>query len=199
MSLSLSLLCVAVAVVVVCVCVVWCGVVWCGVVWCGVWSDTLKNFVCTFKTSPVSSTCANTCGRGAGTHEDVLNVHTERRERWAIVSSAYQNVPTLGYHVLQRFNKETHVTNFEFEKKKSRTTRCRVLHLFASPVNTVQLRTHDTTTTTDTHNNDNNTQQHTTTQHRTRYSAEAKRRRRETVMKRDTNEKREEGKREERD
>ena len=40
--------------------------------------------MCRFKTPPCVhskrprvSTCINTCGRGAGTHGDVLNVHTE--------------------------------------------------------------------------------------------------------------------------
>ena len=40
---------------------------------------TLKTPVCTFKTSPcvpAPPTCGNTCGRGAGTHGDVLNAHT---------------------------------------------------------------------------------------------------------------------------
>ena len=98
-SLSLSLLCVTVVVivVVVSVCAVWCG-------------DTLKKprvyvqnvSVCTGN----RSTYVNTCGCGDGTHGDVLNGHTGRRE--VIVSSAYQNLPTKGYHVPQRFNKETH-------------------------------------------------------------------------------------------
>ena len=36
--------------------------------------------VCTFETSPCmpayTRTCVSTCARGAGTHEDVLNIHT---------------------------------------------------------------------------------------------------------------------------
>ena len=49
---------------------------WC---WCWCWCVTLTPLptplpVCTFKTSPPA--CGNTCGRGAGTHGDVLNVHT---------------------------------------------------------------------------------------------------------------------------
>ena len=60
-SLSLSKLCMAVVVV--------------------VWRDTLKTSVCMFKKVPVCtgnmSTCVCTCGRVAGTHGDVLNVHTE--------------------------------------------------------------------------------------------------------------------------
>ena len=41
-----------------------------------------------------------TCTRGAGKQGDALNVHTG--EQGVIVSSAYQNLPTCGYHVLQR-------------------------------------------------------------------------------------------------
>ena len=56
--------------------------------------------------------CVETCARGAGTHRDVLNVHTgtfgiHTRVAGVIVSNAYQNLPTYGYHVLQRFTKET--------------------------------------------------------------------------------------------
>ena len=57
---------------------------------------------------PVSArttrTCVSTCARGARTHGDVLNPHGGQ---WVIVSSAYQNLPTYGYDVLQRFTKET--------------------------------------------------------------------------------------------
>ena len=52
-------------------------------------------------------TCVSACARGAGTHGDVLNVHTAVRAR-VIVSSAYQNLPTWGYHVTQRFTKSNH-------------------------------------------------------------------------------------------
>ena len=57
-----------------------------------------------------------TCARGAGIHGDVWNVHTEafwmdtRRRggrEGVTVISAYHNLPTYGYHVLQRFTKET--------------------------------------------------------------------------------------------
>ena len=51
-------------------------------------------------------TCVSTCARGAGIHGDVLDGHTEGR-KGVNVSSAYQNLPTNGYHVLQRFTKET--------------------------------------------------------------------------------------------
>ena len=55
----------------------------------------------------------DTCARGGGIHGDVLNVHTEAflkpntGGQGVTVSSAYQNLPTHGYHVLQRFNEET--------------------------------------------------------------------------------------------
>ena len=74
-------LCVVVVVVVVCGCGCCCG---CGVcaVWCGVVCEVThagkpscarsKRSVSTDNTS----TCVNTCGCGAGTHRDVLNVHT---------------------------------------------------------------------------------------------------------------------------
>ena len=58
-------------------------------------------------------TCVSTCARGAGTHGDVLNLHTEgvlyihTGEQGVIVSSGNQNLPTYGCHVLQRFTKET--------------------------------------------------------------------------------------------
>ena len=55
-----------------CLRVVLCVVVLCGV--CGVTVCTFKNAsVCT-GTTPA---CVTTCGRGAGTHGDVLNLHTE--------------------------------------------------------------------------------------------------------------------------
>ena len=54
--------------------------------WCvrAVWCGTLKTPVCTFKTSPCvpaprAHAFQHTCGRGAGTHGDVLNVHTGGR------------------------------------------------------------------------------------------------------------------------
>ena len=50
-------------------------------------------------------TCVETCARGAGTHGGVFEA--THGEQGVIVSSAYQNLPTFGYHVLQRFTKET--------------------------------------------------------------------------------------------
>ena len=58
-------------------------------------------------------TCVSTCTRGAGIHGDVLNVHAEvffestHGKQEVIISSAYHNLPTYGYHVLQKFTKET--------------------------------------------------------------------------------------------
>ena len=65
--------------------------------------------MCGFKNVPVyagtTRTCVSTCARGAGTHGDVSKPHTG--EQGVIVSSAYQNLPTYGYHVLERSTKET--------------------------------------------------------------------------------------------
>ena len=112
--------------------------VWCCVLWCVVcvvvvvvlllvvvcvcvcvaarWKKTWKkNRVC-IQNVPVyagtTRTCVSTCARGAGTHGDVLNLHTEdvlyiHGGQGVIVSSAYQNLPTYGHHVIQRFTKET--------------------------------------------------------------------------------------------
>ena len=87
----------------------------CGVV-CGVWCvvcDTLKN-PCVHSTrlrvyvqyvpvcASTTRTHVSTCARGAGTHGDVLNPHTEgvlyihMGGQGVIVSSAYQNLPTYG-------------------------------------------------------------------------------------------------------
>ena len=97
--------------------------------WCvrAVWCGTLKTVVCRFKTTLCARSrrprvclhhahmlmlkhmcawCRCTRGRFERTHRDVLNLHTGAGGR-VIVSSAHQNLPTLGYHVLQRFTKET--------------------------------------------------------------------------------------------
>ena len=129
-----------------------------------VWSDTL-----------------NTCGRGAGTHGDVLNVHTGRGGKGGsspvlLTKFCPRRVSTCPRGSTK---KPVDVTYFQFENR-SRTTRCRVLHLFASPEHTVQLQTHDTTTHTDTHKRNtttySNTQQHSTAQHNTPHRSEEKRR-----------------------
>ena len=75
LSLPLSLSpCVVVVVVVSCVYVFVVVVRACGVVWCGTLKTPVFQYVpvCT-GTTPASG---NTCGRGAGTHGDVSNVHT---------------------------------------------------------------------------------------------------------------------------
>ena len=103
-------------VVVVCVCVCWCCVVCvvvvvvlllvvvCVCVCCG----TLKK-----RENPHHAhMCFNMCAWCRYTR-DILNLHTEgvlyihTGEQGVIVSSAYQNLPTYGYHVIQRFTKET--------------------------------------------------------------------------------------------
>ena len=48
--------------------------------------------------------CRHTRGRFERTHGDVFNGHT--RGRRVIASSAYQNLPTYGNQVLQRFTKQ---------------------------------------------------------------------------------------------
>ena len=57
-----------------CVCVVVVVVCACGVVWHAenprVFIQNVLVFTCT------TPACGNTCGRGAGPHRDVLNVHT---------------------------------------------------------------------------------------------------------------------------
>ena len=70
-----------------------CGVVCCGVVWC-VWCPRVyvqKRLRVYVQNVPVCTgttpACVTTCGRGAGTHGDVLNLHTEvfwtdTWERW---------------------------------------------------------------------------------------------------------------------
>ena len=97
LSFSLSpcdLVCVSVCVSVCVVCAVRCG--------------TLKTPVCRLKTPPCvhskrpvyagnTRTCFSTCARGAGTHGEVLNVHTESvlsLHTGVIASSAYQEKPT---------------------------------------------------------------------------------------------------------
>ena len=76
-----------------------------------------------------------------------MNVHTEAfldghtAVRGVIVSSANQNLPTLGYHVPQRGSpkKPLDVTHLKFEKR-SNTARSRSLKSFALPEHTVQLQ-----------------------------------------------------------
>ena len=79
--LSLSL-CLSVSVWCCVLCCVLCCVVLycvCGVV-CGAAGHAENASVCRFKTSPCVPAprgCVTTCGRGVGTHGDVLNLHTE--------------------------------------------------------------------------------------------------------------------------
>ena len=94
-------------------------------------------------------TCVTTCGRGVGTHRDVLNLHTEvswtdtrggggggRRERGGrvTVSSAHQNLHTGLSPASERFTerKPLDLPNFKFENR-SKTTRARFVQSFALP------------------------------------------------------------------
>ena len=147
---------------VVCCGIVWCVSLWS---WCCCWSwcvfgvcvcvccGTLKKRekkkkrvwirkrlrVC-IQNVPVyagtTRTCVSTRARGAGTHGDVLNLHTEGvlYIHRVIVSSAYQNLPTYGYHVTRRFTKSNHwiLPIFKFENRL-RTTCPRFLQSFALP------------------------------------------------------------------
>ena len=101
-----------------------------------------ENPVCTFQTSSVCTgttpACGNTCGRGAGTHGDVLNVHTGgvlnghtgrkeggggRGEGIVTVSSSHQNLPTYGLSRASEVHRRTPwiFPIFKFENR-SRTT-----------------------------------------------------------------------------
>ena len=106
-------------------CVVWCVSLWswcCWWSWCCCWSWCVfcvwlqKRLRMYIQNVPVyagtARTCVETCVCGAGTHGDVLNVHTGPVEsthgvQEIIVSSACQNLPTYCCLVLQRFTKET--------------------------------------------------------------------------------------------
>ena len=75
-----------------------------------------KTSVCAFKTSPCVRSKRPRVYRHTRAHVfqhvRVVPVHRARFERThggqgVIVSSAYQNLPTYGYHVIQRFTKET--------------------------------------------------------------------------------------------
>ena len=118
-SLSVFVKCCGRVVVVCCgmLCLVlWCGVcaVWC--VWCVV-CDTLKN-PCVHSTRPrvyvqYVSVCTSTTRTHVSTHGDVLNLHTEgvlyihRGGRGSSSVLLTKICPHMGYHVLQRFTKET--------------------------------------------------------------------------------------------
>ena len=133
-SLSLSPCCVVCVVCVVCgvcgVCGVWC--VWC--VWCGVGLARRKNLRVQVQNVPVCTsttrTCGNTCARGAGTHGDVLNLHTE------VFGTDTRRVITCCREVHRK--KPLVLTHSRFENR-SRTTRSRVLQSFALPDEAVEL------------------------------------------------------------
>ena len=129
-SLSVHFLCLCLSVSVCwCLCFVWCAwFVWCVSVLCGVCGCGVvvvrglarrKNLRELIQNVPVCTgttrTCVSTCGRGAGTHGDVLNLHTEvfwtdtrgrggrgrrgGRGEGVTVSSAYQEKPTKSSHL----------------------------------------------------------------------------------------------------
>ena len=99
--------------------------------------------MCRFKTSPCMPAprahVFSTCARGAGIHGDVFESthggrferrhalppssntpHTQQKknegeQEEVIVSSAYQNLPTKGYHVPQRFTEGNHWMTIQHE------------------------------------------------------------------------------------
>ena len=133
-----------------CLCLSPCGVVCCGV-WC-VWCPRVyvqKRLRVYVQNVPVCTgttpACVTTCGRGAGTHGDVLNLHKEgffctytrgRGERGAGGHRQFC-LPEFAHVWLSRAS-EVHqrnpwiFTNFKFENRL-RTTRSQVLQSFASP------------------------------------------------------------------
>ena len=179
LSLSLSLSCVAVVVVVVVVCV-------CGVVWCGVLGWHAEKPPCVRSKRPrvyrqhvhtwkhMWTCCRYTRWRFERTHGE--------RRGGGSSSVLLTKICPRGVITCPRGStkKPMHVTYFQFENR-SRTTRCRVLHLFASPEHTVQLQTHDTRhTQTCTHNT---TTHSNTQQHSTEHATAQKHKRREEEMK----------------
>ena len=131
--------------------------------------------MCTFKTSPCvpasTSTCVYTCARGAGTHGDVLNVHTGGGRGRSSSVLLTKICPRRVIMCPRGSTKNPCMLPYFHFEKRSRTTRCRVLHLFASPEHTVQHQTHDTMTHTDTHTRNTTTHSNTaqnTPQHRSK-------------------------------
>ena len=121
-------------------------------VWCG----TFKTPVCRLKTPPCvhskrprvcgnTRRCFSTCVRGAGTHKDVWNVHTEPflnlhtagRRQFSLPKNHARRVLTWP----QRGSpwKPLNLAYFQFENR-SRTTRSRFLQSFASPDEAVKLQ-----------------------------------------------------------
>ena len=112
-------------------CDVVCGVLWCPRVYV---QKRLRVYVqnvtvCT-GTTPA---CVSTCGRGAGTHGDVLNLHKEgflyihteergrgeREERGVTVSSAYREKPTKSSHLAPQVHRKKllDLTHSKFENR----------------------------------------------------------------------------------
>ena len=170
-------------------CVVVCCVLCCGVcaVWCGVTRWKTRTHV-------------STCARGASTHGDVLNLHTEgvlyihRGCRGSSFVLLTKICPHMGFHVLQKFTKETLGShkNWEWSELYHWTLRSCPLpcthhtkqgtlfrlfvqrpsrHFFLALSSSIFLwphhgRDHDTTTK-DHHDNDMSTTPHHTTPHPT--------------------------------
>ena len=152
--------------------------------WC-VWCGTLQNSRVYIRNVPVctgnTSARVNTCGCGAGTHGDVLDAHAmggggREGRSWSVLLTKI-----CPRRVITRprgsTKKPMDVTFFQFQNR-SRTTRCPVLHLFASPEHTVQLQTHDTAqhSTAQHSTAQHSTAQHSTAQHRPHRSKEKRRR-----------------------
>ena len=103
------------------------------VVLCAVWhAENLRVYVqnvpvCTGTTH----TCVTTCGRGAGTHEDVLNGHTGAAGSSSILLTKFAHVE-LSHDPRGSPKKPLDVTRFQFDNR-SRTTCSRFLKSFALP------------------------------------------------------------------
>ena len=91
-------------------------------------------------------TCVSTCARGAGTHGDVLNLHTE-----GVLNGHTRgggSSPVLLTRICPRMvitcfrgspKKPVDLHHFQFENR-SRATRCRFLQTFAVPDKAVQFQ-----------------------------------------------------------
>ena len=103
-SFSVFFLCLSISLCLrVMLCVVLCGVCRCGR---GVVGGRGVCLVCVC-CGTLKKRCRYTRGRFERTHGDVRRGKGEEGAGVVIVSPAYQNLPTYGYHVLQRFTEET--------------------------------------------------------------------------------------------
>ena len=103
-------------------------------VWCG----TLENPRVSVQNVPVCTgttpACGNTCGRGAGTHGDVLNPHTGGKVSSPVLLT---RICPRGFRGSPR--KPLDLTHFQFENRL-RTTCSRFLQPFALPGTAVRLQ-----------------------------------------------------------